>query len=95
MKLLKELILKKNIKKIGKGLLTVVDNAALGGAITKTIQETKESKSGEIPYLEVISAMVPVILLREYSKVVFRRFPFPSTELGRIIPKKGDSIIIF
>lgn len=63
MKLLKELILKKNIKKIGKGLLTVVDNAALGGAITKTIQETKESKSGEIPYLEVISAMVPVILL--------------------------------
>lgn len=63
MKAFKELILKKNLKKIGKGLLKVVDNAALGGAITKTTQETKESASGDIPYIEIISSLVPVVLL--------------------------------
>ena len=63
MKLLKELILKKNLKKAGSTMLKVFDNAALGGAITKTQQETKESPSGDIPYLEIISSLVPVILL--------------------------------
>jgi len=63
MKLLKELILKKNLKKVGSTLLKVVDNAALGGAITKTTQETGESPAGSIPYLEIISSLVPVILL--------------------------------
>jgi len=63
MKLLKELILKKNLKKVGSTVLKVVDNAALGGAITKTTQETQESPAGSIPYLEIISSLVPVILL--------------------------------
>jgi len=63
MKAFKELILKKNIKKIGKGLLTVVDNAALGGVVTKTMQETTESKKGQIPYLELVSSLVPIVLL--------------------------------
>jgi len=63
MKILKELILKKQLKKVGKGLLTFVDHAVVGGAVTKTIQETENSKSGEVPYLEVVSSLVPVVLL--------------------------------
>jgi hypothetical protein len=63
MKIFKELILKKNIKKLGKGVLKVVDNIALGGAITKTTQETEGSPSGSIPIIEILSSLVPVILL--------------------------------
>ena len=63
MKIFKELILKKNIKKLGKGLLKVVDNVALGGAITKTTQETEDSPAGSIPILEIASSLVPLILL--------------------------------
>ena len=63
MKIFKELILKKNIKKLGKGLLKVVDNIALGGAITKTTQETEDSPSGSIPIIEILSSLVPVLLL--------------------------------
>ena len=63
MKLLKKLILKKNIKSLGKKALSVVDHVALGGAITKTTQSTEESPAGKIPYLEVIASLIPVVLL--------------------------------
>ena len=63
MKAFKKLIAKKTFKKIGKRLLGVVDNVALGGAITKTMQDTKESPKGNIPYLEVIASLVPIVLL--------------------------------
>ncbi len=63
MKALKKLIVKKQLKKGLKMLGSVVDHAALGGAVTKTVQETESSKSGQIPYLEVASSLVPVVLL--------------------------------
>ena len=63
MKALQKLVLKKHLKQGLKFVGSVVDNAALGGAITKTVQETETSKSGEIPYLEIISSLVPVVLL--------------------------------
>ncbi len=63
MKALKKIVLKKHLKKGLKFVGSVVDNAALGGAITKTVQETETSKSGEIPYIEIISSLVPVVLL--------------------------------
>lgn len=63
MKAFTKLLLNKNLKKFGGIALKVVDNAALGGAITKTTQETGESPKGKIPYLEVISSLVPVVLL--------------------------------
>lgn len=63
MKFLAKKILGKNLKKIGSIALKVVDNAALGGAVTKTLDDTKESPKGKIPYLEVISSLIPVVLL--------------------------------
>lgn len=63
MKFLAKKILGKNLKKIGNIALKVVDNAALGGAVTKTLDDTKESPKGQIPYLEVISSLIPVVLL--------------------------------
>ncbi len=63
MKAFKKLVFKKTLKKIGKGALTFVDNAALGGAVTKTIQDTKESPKGKIPYLEITASLVPIVLL--------------------------------
>ena len=63
MKAFKKLLLNKGLKKIGSLALKVVDNAALGGAVTKTLQETGESPKGKIPYLEVASSLVPIVLL--------------------------------
>ena len=63
MKAFTKLLFGKNIKKIGNIALRVVDNAALGGAVTKTIQDTEGSPKGKIPYLEIISSLVPVALL--------------------------------
>ena len=63
MKFLAKKILGKNLKKIGNIALKVVDNAALGGAVTKTLDDTKQSPKGQIPYLEVISSLIPVVLL--------------------------------
>jgi len=63
MKALKKLIAKKHLKKGLQMLGSVVDHAALGGTVTKTVQETDSSKSGEIPYLEIASSLVPIILL--------------------------------
>ena len=63
MKAFTKLLLNKNLKKFGGLALKVVDNVALGGAITKTTQETEESPKGKIPYLEVIASLVPVVLL--------------------------------
>jgi len=63
MKAFTKLVLGKNLKKIGKIALKVVDNAALGGAVTKTVQDTGESPKGKIPYLEILSSLVPIVLL--------------------------------
>jgi hypothetical protein len=63
MKAFTKLLLGKNLKKAGNIALKVLDNAALGGAVTKTLEDTKESPKGQIPYLEVISSLVPVVLL--------------------------------
>ena len=63
MKAFTKLLFGKNLKKVGNIALTVVDNAVLGGAVTKTVQETEESPKGKIPYLEIISSLVPVALL--------------------------------
>ena len=63
MKFLKKLILKKGLKNLANKVLKVADNVVLGGAVTKTVADTKESPKGKIPYLEIISALVPVILL--------------------------------
>ena len=63
MKAFTKLVFGKNLKKIGNIALRVVDNAALGGAVTKTLEDTKESPKGKIPYLEIISSLVPVVLL--------------------------------
>ncbi len=63
MKALKKLILKKNLKALGKKALRVVDNVALGGAISKTEDVSENSPAGDIPVLEIASAMVPMILL--------------------------------
>jgi|TARA_R110002020_G_scaffold113252_4_gene260558 hypothetical protein len=63
MKFLAKKILGKNLKKIGNIALKVVDNAALGGAVTKTLDDTDHSPKGQIPYLEVISSLIPVVLL--------------------------------
>ena len=58
-----KLVINKPLKKIGGVALKVVDNVALGGAVTKTVQDTKESPGGKIPWLELISSLVPVALL--------------------------------
>lgn len=63
MKFLKKLILKKGLKNIGSKILRVADHTILGGAVSKTIADTKESPRGKIPYLEIISALIPIILL--------------------------------
>lgn len=63
MKFLKKLVIKKHLKSLGSLALKVVDHAALGGAVSKTIQETDGSPKGKIPYLEVIASLVPVVLL--------------------------------
>ena len=63
MKAFTKLLFGKNLKKVGNIALNVVDNAVLGGAVTKTVQETEESPKGKIPYLEIISSLVPVALL--------------------------------
>ena len=63
MKFLAKKILGKNWKKIGNIALKVVDNAALGGAVSKTMEDSKESPKGQVPYLEVISSLIPVVLL--------------------------------
>jgi hypothetical protein len=60
---LNKLVIKKTFKKIGGVALKVVDNAILGGAVTKTVQDTKESPGGKIPWLELISSLVPIALL--------------------------------
>ena len=63
MKLFKQLILKKNLKSLGKRALRVVDNIALGGAVSKTVDESEHSPSGKIPILEIVSSLVPIVLL--------------------------------
>ena len=63
MKFLKKLILKRKLKNIGNKMLMIADNAILGGAVSKTIADTKDSPKGKIPYLEILSALIPVILL--------------------------------
>ncbi|MAH51496.1 hypothetical protein CMI37_37115 [Candidatus Pacearchaeota archaeon] len=63
MKAFTKLLFGKNLKKVGNIALKVVDNAVLGGAVTKTVQDTEESPKGKIPYLEIISSLVPVVLL--------------------------------
>ena len=52
MKIFKELILKKNLKTVGKRALRVVDNLALGGAISKTTDSSEHSPAGTIPILQ-------------------------------------------
>lgn len=63
MKAFKKLIMKKNLKVVGKQALRVVDNLALGGAISKTSDSSELSPAGSIPYLEIASSLVPVVLL--------------------------------
>ena len=63
MKIFKELLLKKNLKTVGKRALRVVDNIALGGAISKTTDTSDHSPAGTIPYLEIASSLVPIVLL--------------------------------
>lgn len=63
MKLFKQLILKKNLKSLGKRALRVVDNIALGGAVSKTVDESEHSPAGKIPILEIASSLVPIVLL--------------------------------
>lgn len=63
MKLLKKLILKGKLKNVVNKVLRVADHAILGGAVSKTLDDTKESPKGKIPYLEIIAALIPVILL--------------------------------
>jgi len=63
MKIFKELILKKNLKTVGKRALRVVDNLALGGAISKTTDSSEHSPAGTIPVLEIASSLVPIVLL--------------------------------
>jgi len=63
MKAFTKLVLGKNLKKIGNVALKVVDNAVLGGAVTKTVQDTKESPKGKVPYLEILASLIPVVLL--------------------------------
>ncbi len=63
MKAFTKLLFGKNLKKVGNIALKVVDNAVLGGAVTKTVQDTTESPKGQVPYLEIISSLVPVVLL--------------------------------
>ena len=63
MRLLKKLILKRGLKNLGSKILRVADHAILGGAVSKTIADTKESPRGRIPYLEILSALIPIILL--------------------------------
>ena len=47
----KKLVLKKNLKTVGKRALRLVDNLALGGAVSKTVDNSEHSASGEIPVL--------------------------------------------
>ena len=63
MKAFKKLLLKKNLKTVGKQALRIVDNMALGGAISKTADTSEHSPAGSIPYLEIASSLVPVVLL--------------------------------
>ena len=63
MRFFKKLILKKGLKYLASKLLRVADHAVLGGAVSKTVADTKESPRGKIPYLEIISALIPIILL--------------------------------
>lgn len=63
MKIFKKLILKGKLKNIGNKLLKVADYALIGGAVSKTIADTKESPKGKIPYIEILPALIPVILL--------------------------------
>lgn len=63
MKLLKKLIVKKNLKVVGQRALRLLDNVALGGAVSKTVDESAHSPKGDIPVLEIISSLVPVALL--------------------------------
>ena len=63
MKFLKKLILKKGLKNFGRKALLLADNAILGGAVSKTIADTQDSPKGKIPYIEILVALIPVILL--------------------------------
>lgn len=63
MRFFKKLILKKGLKNIAFKILKIADHTVLGGAVSKTVADTKESPRGKIPYLEIISALVPIILL--------------------------------
>ena len=60
---MQKLVLKKNLKTVGKRALRLVDNLALGGAVSKTVDNSEHSASGEIPVLEIASSLVPVVLL--------------------------------
>ena len=63
MKILQKLILKGKLKYIANKVLLLADNAILGGAVSKTLSDTKESPKGNIPYIEILAALIPVILL--------------------------------
>lgn len=63
MKIFKKLILKKNLKTVGKRALRLMDNVALGGAVSKTVDNSEHSPSGHIPVLEIASSLVPIVLL--------------------------------
>ena len=56
-------ILNKKINRIHKRALRVVDNLALGGAISKTTDSSEHSPAGTIPVLEIASSLVPIVLL--------------------------------
>ena len=63
MKFLKKLILRETLKDIAKKVLMVADNALLGGAVSKTIEDVKDSPKGKIPYVKILAALIPTILL--------------------------------
>jgi len=54
MKIFKELLLKKNLKTVGKRAF---------GAISKTTDTSDHSPAGTIPVLEIASSLVPIVLL--------------------------------
>tara|TARA_Y100000310_G_C20425733_1_gene688951 strand:- start:310 stop:546 length:237 start_codon:yes stop_codon:yes gene_type:complete len=57
-----KLAMKAILKKIGKTALNVVDHTVLGGAMSKT-QGTDIGGKGQIPWLEVAAALIPIVLL--------------------------------
>jgi len=57
-----KLKLKAILTKVGKTALNVVDHTVLGGAMSKT-KGTDIGGKGQIPWLELGAALIPVLLL--------------------------------